>query len=82
MTSAVNLEKAICKEEKKMLKSMELTAQIEELNAKRSEARKAEQYYEMATDLRNVYDSYVAAGFTEEQAWKLTEIVVTNSIKK
>ena len=65
-----------------MSKSMELTAQIEELTAKRSEARKAEQYDEMATDLRNLYASYVAAGFTEEQAWKLPEIVVTNSIKK
>lgn len=82
MTSAVNLEKTICKEEKKMAKSMELTAQIAELNAKCAEARKAEQYDEMATDLRNLYDSYVAAGFTEEQAWKLTEIVVTNAVKK
>lgn len=82
MTSAVNLEKAICNEEKKMEKSRELTAQIAELNAKRSEARKAEQYNEAATDLRNLYASYVAAGFTEEQAWKLTEIVFTNSYKK
>ena len=65
-----------------MAKSMELTAQIAELNAKRAEARKAEQYDEMATNLRNLYASYVAAGFTEEQAWKLTEIVVTSSAKK
>lgn len=65
-----------------MAKSRELTAQIEELNAKRAEARKAEQYDEMATDLRNLYANYVAAGFTEEQAWKLTEIVVTNAAKK
>lgn len=65
-----------------MAKSRELTAQIEELNAKRTEARKAEQYDEMATDLRNLYCSYVADGFTEGQAWKLTEIVVTNAVKK
>lgn len=65
-----------------MEKSRELTAQIAELNAKRSEARKAEQYNEAATDLRNLYSSYVAAGFTEEQAWKLTEIVFTNAYKK
>ena len=65
-----------------MAKSRELTTQIEELNAKRALARKAEQYYEMATDFRNLYASYVAAGFTDEQAWKLTEIVVTNSVKK
>lgn len=82
MTSGENSEKAICKEEKKMAKSRELTAQIAELNAKRAEARKAEQYDEMATDLRNLYASYVAVGFTEEQAWKLTEIVVTNATKK
>lgn len=25
---------------------------------------------------------YIKAGFTEEQAWKLTEIVFTNSTKK
>ena len=65
-----------------MEKIRELTSQIEELNAKREEARKAEQYDEIATDLRNLYASYVAAGFTEEQAWKLTEILFTNSIKK
>ena len=65
-----------------MEKIRELTSQIEELNAKREEARKAEQYDEIATDLRNLYASYVAAGFTEEQAWKLTEIIFTNSIKK
>lgn len=65
-----------------MEKSRELTAQIEELNAKRSEARKAEQYNKTATDLRNLYDSYVAAGFTEEQAWKLIEIVFANAYKK
>ena len=65
-----------------MAKSRELTAQIAELNAKRAEARKTEQYDEMATDLRNLYASYVAAGFTGEQAWKLTEIVVTNAAKK
>lgn len=29
-----------------------------------------------------MYNSYIKAGFTEEQAWKLTEIVFTNSTKK
>lgn len=76
-----------------MANSKELTAQVAELYKKqteemkaleeqREEALKAEKYDEMAVELRNMYDSYIKAGFTEEQAWKLTEIVVTNSTKK
>lgn len=76
-----------------MANSKELTVQVAELYKKqteemkaleeqREEALKAEKYDEMAVELRNMYDSYIKAGFTEEQAWKLTEIVVTNSTKK
>ena len=76
-----------------MANSKELTTQVAELYKKqteemkaleeqREEALKAEKYDEMAVELRNMYDSYIKAGFTEEQAWKLTEIVVTNSTKK
>lgn len=76
-----------------MANSKELTAQVAELYKKqteemkaleeqREEALKTEKYDEMAIELRNMYDSYIKAGFTEEQAWKLTEIVVTNSTKK
>lgn len=76
-----------------MANSKELTAQVAELYKKqteemkaleeqREEALKAEKYDEVAIELRNMYDSYIKAGFTEEQAWKLTEIVVTNSTKK
>lgn len=76
-----------------MANSKELTAQVAELYKKqteemkaleeqREEALKAERFDEMAVELRNMYDSYIKAGFTEEQAWKLTEIVVTNSTKK
>ena len=76
-----------------MANSKELTAQVAELYKKqteemkaleeqREEALKAEKFDEMAVELRNMYDSYIKAGFTEEQAWKLTEIIVTNSTKK
>lgn len=76
-----------------MANSKELTVQVAELYKKqteemkaleeqREEALKAEKYDGMAVELRNMYDSYIKAGFTEEQAWKLTEIVVTNSTKK
>lgn len=76
-----------------MANSKELTAQVAELykkqteemkalEEKRDEALKEEQYDGIAVELHNMYDSYIKAGFTEEQAWKLTEIVVTNSNKK
>lgn len=48
----------------------------------REKALKVEKYDEVAVELHNMYDSYIKAGFTEEQAWKLTEIVFTNSTKK
>ena len=76
-----------------MVKSKELAERVIELHKKqvdemsalekeRDKAIKAEKYGEMADDLRSMYISYIAAGFTEEQAWKLTEIVVTNVAKK
>lgn len=48
----------------------------------REKALKVEKYDKVAVELHNMYDSYIKAGFTEEQAWKLTEIVFTNSTKK
>ena len=72
-----------------MANSKELTEQVMELHKKqteemkaleeqREEALKVEKYDEAAVELHNMYDSYIKAGFTEEQAWKLTEIVFTN----
>lgn len=43
---------------------------------------KAEKYDEGATELKNLYDSYVRAGFTEEQAWELVTIMVSNGTKR
>lgn len=76
-----------------MANSKELTVQVAELykkqteemkalEEKRDEALKEEQYDEAAVELHNMYDSYIKAGFTEEQAWELTKIVVTNGTKK
>ena len=45
-------------------------------------AHNAEKFCEMAVAIRSMYDSYIAADFTEEQAWKLTEIVINNATKK
>lgn len=76
-----------------MANSKELTEQVMELHKKqteemkaleeqREEALKVEKYDEAAVELHNMYNSYIKAGFTEEQAWKLTEIVFANSTKK
>nr|DAU26996.1 MAG TPA: hypothetical protein [Caudoviricetes sp.] len=76
-----------------MANSKELTKQVMELHKKqneemkaleeqREEALNAEKYDDAAAELHNMYNSYIKAGFTEEQAWKLTEILVTNSTKK
>lgn len=76
-----------------MANSKELTKQVMELHKKqteemkaleeqREEALKVEKYNDAAVELYKMYDSYIKAGFTEEQAWKLTEILVNNSTKK
>lgn len=76
-----------------MANSKELTEQVMELYKKqtdemkaleelREEALKAEKYDEVAVNLHNMYGSYIKAGFTEEQAWKLTEIVLTSTTKR
>lgn len=60
----------------------ELTEETKALEEQREEALKVEKYDKFAVELHNIYDSYIKAGFTEEQAWKLTEIVFANSTKK
>lgn len=60
-------------------------AQTEEMRAleeQREEALKVEKYDEGAQELHNLYESYIRAGFTEEQAWELTVIAVTNATKR
>lgn len=76
-----------------MAKAKELTQQIKELHEKQTEemrsleeqreqALKTEKYDEAATELKNLYDSYVRAGFTEEQAWELVTVIMQNTTKK
>lgn len=37
---------------------------------------KKEQYDKAATDLHDMYESYVAAGFTKEQAWEIVKLII------
>lgn len=76
-----------------MSKTKDLTAQIKELHEKQTEemrsleeqreqALKEEKYDESATELFNIYKSYIKAGFTEEQARELVTIQLTNATKR
>ena len=49
----------------------ELEVEIRELKAQLSEQSKVEQFDKCATDMRNVYESYINAGFTEKEAWEI-----------
>lgn len=76
-----------------MANAKDLTKQIKELNEKQTEemrsleeqreqAIKDEKYDESAKELFNIYQSYIKAGFTEEQAWTLVTIQITNATKR
>lgn len=76
-----------------MSKTKDLTVQIKELHEKQTEemrsleeqreqALKEEKYDESATELFNIYKSYIKAGFIEEQAWELVTIQLTNATKR
>lgn len=76
-----------------MANAKDLTKQIKELHEKQTEemrsleeqreqAIKDEKYDESAKELFNIYQSYIKAGFTEEQAWTLDTIQITNAIKR
>ena len=73
--------------------SKELTQEVKELHEKQTEemrqleeqrekALKKEKYDESAVELHDLYESYIKAGFTEEQAWELTRIIIANGTKK
>lgn len=76
-----------------MSKAKDLTKQIKELHdmqteemkaleEQREQALKEEQYDETANQLFAIYQSYIKAGFTEEQAWELVTIQLTNATKR
>lgn len=52
---------------------------LENLENKYENALLAEKYDPFAKEVRAMYESYIRAGFTEEQAWKLTITWVENS---
>lgn len=56
--------------------------EMKNLEEQREQAIKEEKYDEAAQELHNMYDSYIRAGFTEEQAWELVRIVMSNSTKR
>lgn len=56
-----------------------------EINSLKSELEKAncvETKDNAAQELYELYESYNKAGFTEEQAWELTKIIVNNGTAK
>lgn len=76
-----------------MANAKDLTKQIKELHEKQTEemrsleeqreqAIKDEKYDESAKKLFNIYQSYIKAGFTEEQAWTLVTVQITNATKR
>lgn len=60
----------------------ELTTAVMELEEEREKALKIEKFDEATGELHNLYKSFIKSGFTEEQAWELTKISLTNGTKK
>lgn len=58
------------------------TEEMRLLEQEREDALKIEKFDGAATELKNMYDSYVRVGFTEEQAWELVKITITNATKR
>lgn len=56
--------------------------QIEALKCELEKANRVESKDNAAVELHKMYESYVKAGFTEEQAWELTKIIINNSTMK
>lgn len=59
-----------------------MNEEMSSLEEQKAQALKLEKFDESAVELRNAYNSYIRAGFTEEQAWRIIEIVLTNTTKK
>lgn len=56
----------------------QLEQEIKDLKGQLDSVSKDEQNDKTAQDLRSAYESYVRAGFTEEQAWTLVITIVSN----
>lgn len=57
-------------------------SQIEALKCELEKANRVERNDNVSVELHEMYESYVKAGFTEEQAWELTKIIINNSTMK
>ena len=60
----------------------ELEVEIKSLKDELDAQSKKEQLDKAATDLRKNYDSFVNAGFSEEQAWEITRTLINNITSK
>lgn len=56
--------------------------QIECLKCELEKANRVETKDNAATELYEMYESYTNAGFTAEQAWELTKIIINNTTMK
>ena len=56
--------------------------QIATLKCELEKANRVESKDNAAVELYEMYESYVKAGFTEEQAWELTKIIINNGTTK
>ena len=60
----------------------EIQCKNEDLKCEVEKANRVESKNESAAELYEMYQSYVTAGFTEEQAWELTKILINNATTK
>ena len=60
----------------------ELEVEIKLLKNELNAQSKKEQLDKAATELRDTYDSFVKAGFSEEQAWEITRTLIDNGTSK
>lgn len=56
--------------------------EIKALKCEMENANRIESKDNAAAELYEMYQSYVKAGFSEEQAWELTKIIINNSTMK
>lgn len=56
----------------------QLEQEIKDLKSQLGSVSKDEQNDKAAQELRSAYESYIRAGFTEEQAWTLVITIVSN----
>ena len=56
--------------------------QIDALKCELEKANRVESKNKSAAELYEMYQSYVTAGFTQEQAWELTKILINNATTK